>query len=121
MITSYKQLKVWQKSIDLVEETYVLTKLFPKEELYVLVSQIRRAVISIPSNIAEGRHRGSRKEFVQFLRIAHASASELETQLIIAKRLKYGNLKNYETIEKLLEEVLKMIYSMIIKLNPNKA
>jgi four helix bundle protein len=121
MINSYKQLIVWQRSIELVEEVYKLTAIFPKEEMYGLISQIRRSAISIPSNIAEGRHRGSRKDFLQFLRIAYGSANELETQLIISKRLGYGKSDNYEKVESLLCEITKMLYAMIIKLNPKKA
>jgi len=81
----YKELKVWQEAIDLVESIYRLIQHFPKEEFFVLCNQIRRSVISIASNIAEGSNRNSDKEFVQFLYIALGSAAELETQLIIAK------------------------------------
>ena len=88
---SYRDLIVWQKSIDLVTAVYELVKLFPREELYALSSQIRRAVVSIPSNIAEGHNRNSDKEFVQFLCIARGSLGELETQLIIAEKLNYTN------------------------------
>jgi four helix bundle protein len=121
MINSYKQLIVWQRSIELVEEVYKLTAIFPKEEMYGLISQIRRSAISIPSNIAEGRHRGSRKDFLQFLRIAYGSANELETQLIISKRLGYGKSDNYEKVESLLCEITKMLYAMIIKLKSQKS
>lgn len=84
-ISSYKDLLVWQKALELSVEIYNLTENFPKEEIYGLTSQIRRAAVSIPSNIAEGRYRGSKKDFSQFLRIAYASGAELETQLEIAK------------------------------------
>lgn len=86
MIT-YKDLIVWQKSIDLVYEVYALTRKFPKDELYGLTSQMRRAAVSIPSNITEGYRRQAIGEYHQFLYIANASASELETQLIISKNL----------------------------------
>ncbi|TET54780.1 MAG: four helix bundle protein, partial [Actinobacteria bacterium] len=79
MATSYKDLTVWQLSIDIVEKIYKQTKNFPKSEIYGLSSQIRRCVISIPSNIAEGSRRGSRKEYVQFLQYAYGSGAELET------------------------------------------
>ena len=105
-IQSYKQLKVWQKSIELVKEIYKSTEGFPKSELYGLVSQMRRAAISIPSNIAEGYKRKGLSEYLQFLRIADASAAELETQIIIAKEL-YKDL-NFSKVESLLEEVQKM-------------
>lgn len=83
----YKDLAVWQKSINFTVEIYKLTQTFPKEELYGLTSQIRRAAVSIPSNIAEGNERNSHKEFNQFLHIALGSAAELDTQLLIAKEL----------------------------------
>lgn len=110
-LQSYKELKVWQKSIDLVEEVYILTGKLPKEEIYCLTSQSRRAAISIPSNIAEGHRRKDLPEFIQFLRIADASSAELETQILILKRL-YPKL-NYLVVDKLLEEVQKMLNSMI--------
>ena len=120
MIHSYKDLKVWQRSIELVVEVYKLTEDFPREELYSLTSQIRRAAISIPSNIAEGRFRGTKKDYVNFLRIAYASGAELETQIEVAKRLPKMKNLDYAKIDSLLEEVMKMLNSMIRKLNPNK-
>jgi four helix bundle protein len=86
---NYRDLIAWQKAMDLVVDVYRSTKAFPKEELFVLTSQIRRAAISIPSNIAEGQGRGSDREFVRFLRISHGSLREMETQMIIAERLDY--------------------------------
>jgi four helix bundle protein len=88
---NYRDLIVWQKAIELVGEIYKITKLFPQEELYGLTSQIRRAAISVPSNIAEGQGRKTKKEFAHFLSIAHGSLRELETQLIISKHLEYAN------------------------------
>ena len=85
----YKDLKVWQESMELVENIYRIVKLLPKEENYALSDQMRRAAVSIPSNIAEGQNRNTHKEFVQFLYIALGSASELETQLLICQRLGY--------------------------------
>ncbi len=82
-IQSYKDLVVWQKSIELVNEIYTITKQFPKTEMFVLASQMQRSGVSIPSNIAEGFGRKGSKEFVQFLYIAYASSLELETQIII--------------------------------------
>ncbi len=116
MINSYKDLIVWQKAIELVVNIYKLTDTFPKQEIYSLTSQIRRASVSIPSNIAEGRHRGTRKDFVQFLRIAYGSGAELETQLVIAKKLCFGQELDYNKAESQLEEVMKMLNSMILKL-----
>ena len=89
-LRNHKDLKVWEKSIDLAEEIYKITKNFPKEESYGITSQIRRASVSISANIAEGTARNSNKEFIQFLLyIALGSLSELETELIISKRVGY--------------------------------
>ncbi len=113
-IKSYKDLLVWQKSILLVKEVYQLTELFPADEKFGIISQIRRAVVSIPSNIAEGWGRMSRKNYIQFLRTARGSLFELETQIIISKELKYYT--GYENIESLIVEVSKMLNSLIRKL-----
>ena len=86
---SHKDLDAWKKSMDLVDSIYKVSKLFPNEELYSLTNQMRRAAISVPSNIAEGAARGSKNEFIQFLYISLGSLSELETQVIIANRLGY--------------------------------
>ncbi len=112
MIKSYKDLTVWQKSIELVIEIYKLTKNFPKDEIYGLTSQIRRASVSIPSNIAEGFSRKHRKEYSQFIRIAFGSGAELETQLIISKKLKYSNDNEYQKVDSLLIEIMKMLNSL---------
>jgi len=85
-IHSYKELIVWQKGLDLVFAVYKLTSFFPKEETYGLISQMRRAAVSIPSNIAEGRERGTKKDYLQFLRIAKGSSAELETQILVAEK-----------------------------------
>ncbi len=112
MVNSYKDLIVWQKSMDLVVALYELTENFPKEEIYGLTSQMRRAAISIPSNIAEGRSRSGKKEFTQFLRIAYGSGAELETQIEIAKRLKKTKNLDYSTVDSLLNEVMRMLNRM---------
>ncbi len=109
----YKDLIVWQKSIKLVAAVYNLTVTFPKEEIYGLSSQVKRASISIPSNIAEGSKRGTRKDFCHFLVIAYGSGAELETQIEIAKILPYGKNLNYTEVEDLLAEVMKMLNKMI--------
>jgi len=88
-LSQYRELIAWQKSMDLVEETYRVTSCFPGEEIYGLTNQMRRAAVSIPSNIAEGQGRGTAKEFGQYLKIANGSRQEIETQLIIASRLGY--------------------------------
>lgn len=115
-IKSYKELIVWQKSIQLVTKIYLLTRDFPKSEQYGLVSQMRRSAISIPSNIAEGYGRKSSKEYSQFYSIAYGSGMELETQLIITKELSLAKSQQIEPIENLLVEVLKMLNTMIAKM-----
>ena len=99
---SYRDLIAWKKSIDLVGKIYSFTRSFPKEEIYGLTSQIRRAAVSIPSNIAEGAGRSGHREFVQFLSIARGSLSELETQLLIAADLGYMDTKHraFEILER---------------------
>ncbi len=108
----YKELKVWQKSMDLVEHIYVLTTKLPISEQFNLISQLQRAAISIPSNIAEGAKRGSILEFKHFIHIANGSAAELETQILLVQRL-YPNLTN-ECGKILIEidEILKMLFSL---------
>lgn len=120
-IISYKELVVWQKSMNLVERVYLLTKVFPKEELFVLTSQLRRAAISIPSNIAEGYGRRSYKEYLQFYSISYGSALEVETQLIISLRLGYLSDKEFNQIIELLNEVIRMLYTMVFKRKEKKA
>ena len=115
MLESYKNLTVWRKSIDLVQEVYILTGSFPREETYGLVIQMRRAAVSIPSNIAEGSRRKGLPEYLRFLRTADASSAELETQVIISRRLYLG--LDYAKVDTLLEEVQKMLSVMISKLD----
>lgn len=115
-VKSYKDLIVWQKSFSLSILVYKTTKTFPKEEMYGLTSQIRRSAASIPSNIAEGRHRGSTKEFVQFLRISYGSCAELETQIDISKSLNFIDERSYNLIIKDIQEVGKILNVMISKL-----
>ncbi len=113
-LKSHKDLIVWQKSIILVKEVYILTGFLPHDEIYGLVSQMRRAAIFIPSNIAEGYARKNLKEYLQFLRVSYGSGAELETQLMLSKDL-HKNI-NHATAELLCEEVLKMLNVMIDKL-----
>src|SRR2546423_585737 len=103
-VESYKELIVWQKSIKLAKEDYLFTAKFPRHEMYGLTSQMRRAAVAIPSNIAEGQSRKNLKEYIQFLNIAYGSAAELETQVILSKDL-YQNI-DYRNAELLLIEVL---------------
>lgn len=97
---NYRDLIAWQKAMDLAERVYQLTAEFPNDERFSLTSQIRRAVISIPSNIAEGQGRFTRADFRRFLSIAHGSVRELETQLLLARRLRY---LGEEQLDELLE------------------
>ena len=110
-IKNHKDLEVWKKSMDLVSNIYKITESFPNKELYGLTNQIRRAAVSVPSNIAEGAARNSKKEFIQFLYIALGSLSELETQIIIANRLEY--LNNLDTLSEDLKFVQKLINGLI--------
>lgn len=116
MIESHRDLVVWQKSIELVVAVYELTEKFPKSELFGLVSQMRRASVSVPSNIAEGKTRGTRKDYRHFLLNSFGSGAELETQVIIAKRLPFGTSLDYSRVDSLLIEVMKMLNVLIQKL-----
>lgn len=118
-VESYKDLIVWQKSVELVLPIYELTEKFPKSEIYGLTSQMRRCAVSIPSNIAEGRRRSTRKEFGHFVNIAFGSGSELETQLIIYKQLPFGASLDYGRIDSILRENMKMLNTLLIKLQAN--
>ena len=110
---NYKEMKIWQKSRTLVKVVYEISKSLPKEELYALTSQIRRAAISIPSNIAEGCYRRSRAEFRHFLIIAYGSGAELETQLEISRRLGYNDELSFHMIEPRLNEVMRLLNAII--------
>ena len=127
---NHKDLIVWQKSMALVKELYQISHSFPKEEIYGITSQMRRAAVSIPSNIAEGYGRGHEKELIQFLYIALGSASELETQLIICKEIAYLTLETqliickeiaylteeeFDRLNSLNIEIVKMLSSLINK------
>lgn len=113
-----KELKIWQKAVDLATDIYQLTAHFPNEEKYGLTSQIRRAVVSISSNIAEGAGRNSDKEFVQFLSIANGSAYELQTQLIISRNLGLINASLEDILDR-IDQIQKMNYSLQQKLIQN--
>jgi four helix bundle protein len=112
-LTTHKDLEVWKMAMDLVTDVYSMTSCFPKEEVYGLTSQLRRAAISIPSNIAEGAARRSRKEFIQFLHVASGSVAELETHLLVAARLGFGStqsaLNRVEEVRKLLLGLLRAL------------
>lgn len=115
-LKSYKNLVVWQKAMDLVVEVYTLVKKLPKEETYALSDQMRRSVVSIPSNIAEGYTRNSTTEYLRFLSIANGSRTELETQLIICTRIQYLSEKDTEKALAMSDEIGRIIYSIIGKL-----
>ena len=110
---NHKDLIVWQKSMEHVLTIYEATKLFPKEETFGIINQMRRSAISIPSNIAEGYGRIFEKETAKFLSNALGSASELETQLIISKDLGYANPDKIQELIKQNEEIIKMLSSLI--------
>lgn len=109
----HKKLNVWKKAIDLVLMIYNVSQEFPEEEKFSLTSQIRRSAISISANIAEGAARHTKKEFVNFLHIAQASLSELDTHLEISKRLNYISDKDYNEINLIMSEIDKIISGLI--------
>ncbi len=116
-IQSYKDLLIWQKGIEITEKVYLLTKSFPSDEIYSLTNQIKRATVSIPSNIAEGFGRNSTKSYVNFLKISRGSLYELETQLIIAEKQNFiSDLDLLQSINELISEEGKMINSYINKI-----
>ena len=116
MIRSYKDLTVWQKAMDLVVEIYYIVKLLPREETYGLSDQMRRAAVSIPSNIAVGQSRNTKKDFINFLYIARSSNAELQTQCLICIRLHYVANKDMAKALALSDEIGKMINAMILSL-----
>ena len=117
VVKDHKDLIVWQKSMDLLVEVYRLVKKLPKEENYALSDQMRRAVVSIPSNIAEGRGRSSEKDFLRFLFMARGSRAELETQILACIRLNYFEEIEAEPALNLSSEISSMLNSMINKLS----
>lgn len=112
-INSYEDLTVWQKSLDLVVETYCLIRLLPAVEEYALSNQMRREVVSIPSNIAEGYQRPHTKDYIRFLAVSRGSNAELQTQLIICTRLNYLSCEQVSKAMEISKEIGKMLNSMI--------
>ncbi len=112
-VHGFKDLDVWKKSMALVTRIYLLTKSLPKDEMYGLTSQMRRAAVSIPSNIAEGRGKRSTKDFLRYLNIAYGSSAELETQMLIAENLGYIDAKNAQPIQDQIAEVNRMLNGMM--------
>ena len=113
-MNSFRELIVWQKSMELVRQTYIIIERLPREEKYALADQMRRSVVSIPSNIAEGYERVSSKEYIHFLSIANGSKAELMTQFEICKMLGYA--EDFATVNQLCDEIGKMLNSIIKKL-----
>lgn len=116
VIKTFRDLIVWQKSISFVTEIYKMTNAFPKEEQFSLTNQLRRAAISIPSNISEGFGRHTRKEYIRFLQIAIGSTFELQTQIEIAKNLNFISQEDFYRIFELSKEIERMLSSLITKL-----
>lgn len=117
MSNGYKNLIVWQKSMDLVDEVYKLTRLLPKEETFALSNQMRRACVSIPSNIAEGYERSTQKEYANFLTIARASRAELETQILICIRQGYFKKEDAQKALDLCNEIKKILTTILLKIS----
>lgn len=116
-IKTYRDLLVWQKSMELVTRIYESVKNFPDEELYALTNQIKRSAVSVPSNIAEGFGRGSTADYTRFLKVASGSLYELQTQLEIAMNLSYLDRYSFDQVYELSTEIEKMLSSLINKLN----
>ena len=119
-VKSYHDLLVWQKAMDLSEEVYRQIKKLPKDELFELVSQMRRAVVSVPSNIAEGQARGTAKEFINFLNIARGSNAEIQTQLLLCSRFGYLSEEDIHMSIALSNEVSKLLNLLIASLREKK-
>jgi four helix bundle protein len=118
---NFKELKIWQKSRELTKKIYLITQKFLEEEKYDLISQVRRSAVSIPSNIAEGSGRESKKEFLRFLNISISSAFELETQIIISGDLGFIEEQEYNLIIEEINEIQKMIYGFGKSLEANQS
>ncbi len=116
----YRSLKVWEKAHQLVLDVYKATNNFPKEELFGLVSQIRRASVSIPTNIAEGTSRKSKKDFIRFLEIAFGSAKEVEYELFLSNDLKYFQTEVFTKLDNQIKEIKKMLIGLIQSIENKK-
>jgi four helix bundle protein len=117
----YRDLGVWKKAMATVKSVYLVTQKFPKEEIYALTSQMRRAAVSIPSNIAEGKSRFSDKEFARFLLIARGSVAELETQILISQDLGYIPAEQVEAFLRDITEIGRMLSGLISTLNKDQS
>lgn len=116
---TYRDLLVWQKSIQLVKHVYKVTNDFPSSERFGLISQMQRAAVSIPSNIAEGRLRTTDKNFIQFLSIALGSCAELQTQVVISYEIGYVNSSTLQALQNEIDEIMKMVTGLAKKLKAN--
>ncbi len=116
-MSTYRDLTVWQKAMELAESTYKLCSLIPETERFGLISQMQRAAVSIPSNIAEGHGRNSNNEFIRFLQIANGSKCELQTQILLCEKIGYLKREDTKQILLLSESIGKMIYSLCQSLN----
>ncbi len=120
LLKKYQQLIAWQKAIDLVSDVYSLTSAFPGDEIYGLTSQLRRAAVSIPSNIAEGQGRATKGEFIQFLCHARGSLYEVETQIVISRKLGYITVEQQESLVHTLSELGRILNGLITSLQQKK-
>lgn len=116
---AFRDLKVWQRSMDLVERIYEVSAAFPRDERFGLISQIRRAAVSVPSNIGEGSRRKKRKAFLNHLDIALGSQAEVEVQLEIAQRLRFLKMADYRQTQIAVEEIGRMLNGLIVSLEPD--
>jgi four helix bundle protein len=116
---AFRDLKVWQRSMDLVERIYEVSAAFPKDERFGLTSQLRRAAVSVPSNIGEGSRRKKRKAFLNHLDIALGSQGEVEVQLEIAQRLRFLKIADYKQTQIAVEEIGRMLNGLIVSLEPD--
>jgi four helix bundle protein len=115
-IRSYRDLKIWQRGIELAKMVYALTRKFPKYETYGLADQLRRSVVSVPSNVAEGQARQHTGEFRQFLYMALGSLAEVDTQIVIALEMEYISAQEANDIQNLIVELQKMIHALVARL-----
>lgn len=120
-IRSYRDLNVWQFGMDLAELAYRITRRFPRDEIYGMTSQIRRAAASVPANIAEGHGRNSRGEYIQFLRVAQGSLKELETHILLAQRIGFATERDVSLLLDLAETTGKMLRALIRSLQAGRS
>lgn len=120
MQTKLENLYIWNRSVELAQKVHTITKTFPKDELYGLVNQLRRAAVSIPSNIAEGSQRTSAKEFAHFILIAKGSLAEVQTQILLSRKYEYIDEVMWKAVREEIDELHRMLHSFHIKLYSGK-